>query len=147
MAGQEHLYLAAITALRADAALVTLTGHTATSFRIARASPPVKGRSPFLGVLIPQSLPLVGKDCTRLQQAELDFYCHGSELQSLRIADRVEVILNPETTVASYWDFSDTNVSVRQSRFRSRQGPMHDEASDIWSVLVVADIVWINESC
>jgi hypothetical protein len=149
--GQEKLYKAVIAALRADTGaggLVPLTGYTAANISIGREMPIVVGRTPFLAVRISRSTPLVGVDVTKLQQATLEFHAiDTSELTAIQIADRLEELLHASDDNTSYWNPSNTDISCRQSRFRNRVGPMHDEDTDTWDVLVEASLIWVGTPC
>ena len=89
----KNLYKAVVDKLRADTgvgSLVDLTDYSVSNYSIARDTPIVKERTPFLGVNISQSAPLMGDMATaRLQKAEIELKSHArSELTALEIADR-----------------------------------------------------------
>jgi hypothetical protein len=150
----KNLYKAIIDKLRTDNSgadsLVTLTSYSVSNYSIARDAPIVKERTPFLGVKITLSVPLMGDGATtRLQTAEVELVAHArSELTSLKIADRLEYLVHEvQTTDLQYYDFSDSNVSNRQTMFKSREAPYFDDKTDVWSVQVTLDVIWINQSC
>jgi len=156
MAGIEKLYLAIVNKLRADTgagSLVTLTTHditVANGYKIGRWAPIVKKRSPYLGVRVRQSVPLMGMDVTQLQITTIDFYSSAiSELTSLQINDRLESLLHAGVSSPNtdYYDFSDANVSTRSSRFKSRRQSEFDEDIDVWTDIIRADIIWIGQPC
>lgn len=124
-----------------------MLGHTAISLRIGGDTPAVAGRTPFLGVLVAQSVPLAGEDATRLQVARVEFRVRTKNpLNVARVADRLEVLLHAETDDPNtgYWDASDTNISNRQTRFKIRRGLTHEPDSDVWTVVVEADLIWAS---
>jgi hypothetical protein len=157
--GQENLNQAIVEKLRADTVatigLVALTGHDqskAEGFRIARQTPPVKSRLPFLGVSIFTSIPLMDSDVSQLQRARVHFRCYGAkELPAIKLADRMEHLLHGRAedvsvgTNRGYYDFSNSEVSTRSTRFKNRDLPDFDDDVDAWNVLVEADLVWIDE--
>jgi len=149
--GQEKLYKAIITALRADAGaggLVSLTAYSATNLSIGRETPTVRERTPYLGVLISRSAPLIGADVTKFQRATVEFRAIArSELTAIQIADRLEELLHASDDNVGYWDPSNDDISCRQSRFRNRVGPMYDEDTDTWDVLVEASLIWVGTPC
>ena len=156
MVGQLDLRKAVIDKLRTDTgagSLVELTEHDTTAvngYRIAAQRPPIKARLPYLGVRIEQALPLMASDVPQLQVAQAEFSCHSlKELTTLQIADRIEALVNldsdPSDPNTNYYDFSDGVISNRSTRFKSRQGSAFDEDTEVWTVLVTADIVWINK--
>ena len=128
--------------------LVPLTGHTAANMSIGRETPVVKGRTPFLGVLISRAAPLIGVDVTKLQNATIEFRAiDTSELTAIQIADRLEVLLHASDDNTSYWNPSNADISCRQSRFRNRVGTTYDEDTDTWDVLVEASLIWVGVPC
>lgn len=151
---QEKLLKQVVEKLRTDATLVSSTGHDPTKsngYRIARYEPPVKGRLPFLGVEMFISTPLMLSDVPQLQVSRFYFHCYASsELTSIRIADRMEALLNPEEAVSTanteYYDFSGTDVSNKMTRFKRREREF-DEDTDSWNDIVEADIIWLNQPC
>jgi len=149
--GQEKLNKAIVAELVSDASLVTLTEHSATVLHIGRDTPLVKGRTPFLGVRVASSVPLVGVEVTKLQNATVEFRAIGEgaagELTAIKIADRLEELLHAADNNRSYWDPSDTAVRCYGSRFLSRAGQMYDEDTDTWEVLVRAALIWIGVPC
>ena len=150
----KNLYKAIIAKLRADSSgadsLVSLTDYSTSNYSIARDAPIVKERTPFLGVRINISVPLMGDGATtRLQTAEVELVSHArSELTALKLADRLEYLVHEvQTSETQFYDFSDTNVSNRQTMFKSREAPYFDDKTDVWSVQVTLDVIWINQSC
>jgi hypothetical protein len=161
MAAQEKLNLAIVTKLRADTgagSLVALTNHDPTGsppdFRIGRLQPLVAGKGEYLGVRVAQSKPLMGEDVTSMQLAMVDFYCMARvELTSIKIADRMESLLhdeigNPSTPNTGYYDFSDTEISTRSTRFVNRlSAELDDEDTDVWTTMIRAEVVWVGNPC
>jgi len=149
MEHQEKLNKAIADVLRADTgagSLVELTGHTPTNIRIARDTPPVKGMKPFLGFRIGPSVPL-NNETTFLQESRVEFCCCSTqELTAMRIADRLEELVH-NTTPASYWNFSNGDISNRSTRFANRGKSMHDEDTDVWTVQVDLDLIWYGQPC
>ena len=149
----KNLYKAIIDKLRADTgvgSIVALTDYSSSNYSIGRDMPSVKERTPFLGVNIPMTIPLIGDGATtRLQNAEVELKAHArSELTALTIVDRVEYLVHETITDdVSYYDFSDSNISNRQTTFRQREAPYFDDETDVWSVQVILDVIWINQSC
>ena len=150
----KNLYKAIIDTLRTDTgagSLVALTEHSVSNYSIARDMPIVKERTPFLGVKITLSVPLMGDGATtRLQTAEVELVAHArSELTALEIVDRLEYLVHEvqSRTALQYYDFSDANVSNRQTIFKSREAPYFDDKTDVWSVQITLDVIWINQSC
>lgn len=149
-----NLVTALVEHLRLDVgvgSLVALTGHTVTQMKIARDSPPVKGRTPFLGVAMPVSMPLMGVYVTQVQRGTAYFYCQSKdEVLAEQLADRIEYLLhnNTITTVnTDYYDFSNSDVSVRGNRFVSRIGSDFDAKLEVWLAEVRAEVIWTNTSC
>lgn len=142
---------AIVDKLRTDTgagSLVTLTGH-GTIHKIARDEPPVKDRLPFLGVSIPTSVVLLQTgDVTKLQKATVQFRCYANtEPAAELIADRVETLLHSSDDNTSYYDFSNSNVSTRQVRFKTRMGSDFDEKADVWTGIVEASVIWLSSPC
>ena len=156
---QEKLVLSIVTKLRADTgsgSLVDLTGHTSSKHHISRGRPKVAERSPFLGVVINESVPLVPMSITHLQKARVHFWCSAkSELTAIRIADRLEALLDWKVeddgarSPVGFYDFSsDPNgIQNRSTRFKNRDEPIHDADTDSWEILVEADLVWLDQPC
>ena len=160
---QEKLYKAIVEKLRTDTgsgSLVELSGHDATSangYAIGRSKPNVAERLPYLGVKILQSLPLVeGGSVTHVQRARISFLCSAeSELTAIRLADRIEKLLHwkveddaARKPATGYYDFSNTDISTRSVRFKSRTPePDFDEDSDVWTDAVEADVIWVSQPC
>jgi hypothetical protein len=149
----KNLYKAIIDKLRADTgagSIVDLTDYSTSNYSIARDMPTVKERTPFLGVNIPMTVPLIGDGATtRIQNAEVELKAHArSELTALKIIDRLEYLVH-ETIVSdtSYYDFSDANISNQQTVFRQRESPYFDDDTDVWSVQIILDVIWVNQSC
>lgn len=139
--------------LRADTgagSLVTLTGHTSSNLRIARDQPPVKALTPFLGVLIVDSPPLIGVDATHVQKARVLFKSYSvEELTVWKLCDRMGTLLhditgNPNT---GYYDFSNTDICTRQTRYAGRTEPTFDSKTEVWVGIVEADVIWVNVPC
>ena len=150
----KNLYKAIIDKLRVDSSgadsLVSLTDYSTSNYSIARDAPIVKERTPFLGVKVTMSVPLIGDGATtRIQTAEVELVAHArSELTALKIADRLEYLVHEsQTDDRQFYDFSDTNVSNRETLFKSREAPYFDDKTDVWSVQVALDVIWINQSC
>lgn len=140
-----------VNKLSSDSVLISLTGHDEASnkIRIARDSPPVKGKVPFLGVKVFASAPMLESDVTQLQVSRIHFLCHGDEIRASQIADRVEHLFHDVSGNANtgYYDFSGPGLSIRSSRFKRRRGASYDQNTDVWTELIEADIIWTPESC
>lgn len=149
--GQQKLYTAIVTKLRLDTgagSLVALTGHTATDLRIARDKPPKKGITPFLGVSIFFTVPLIEDGPTQVRESSVHFRSYaGKELTALQIADRMEELLHDITDNTGYYSFSDANVSTRQVRFKSRTAPDFDDDVEVCTITIVASIIWVDAPC
>ena len=149
----KNLITALITKLRDDTgagSLVALTGHNGTTIRIARDQPPMKERLPFLGVAVFVSMPLIGPDATHVKQSRLHFRVYDRiEIGAHDIMDRVDTLLDDKTSDANtgYYDFSTTDISIRQNRWVSRKESIFDEEKEVWEGLVEADVIWVNETC
>jgi len=146
---QKLLIKQILTTLRSDTTLCSLTGHSSTNIRIARDSPPVKARTPFLGVSIFDSFPLLVVDVSNLQRARVWFNCYAAvELTVIDIADRVENLFHTNSANnTNYYDFSGGGVSTRMTLFRSRKRTEYDDKTDVWSTLLQADAIWVNSAC
>ena len=140
-----------IEKLRTDTgvgSLVALTLHSSGDIRIARDRPPVKGKLPFLGVRVIQSIPLIGSDATHVKRSRVHFRCYStSEIVANQIADRLDVLLDDKEGITSYYDFSGTDLSCRSGRWKSRDETDFDEETDAWNVLVEADVIWTPQQC
>lgn len=159
MSGQAKLTLAIVDKLRTDTGaggLVELTHHDASSpakYRILRDQPPTKGKLPFLGVAIYQSTPLMDDGPSQVETARVYFHCYStSDLTAITIADRLENLLHAKAeqlslTNVGHYDFSSSDISNRQTRWKSRDVPDFDDETDVWHVLVEADVIWIAEPC
>ena len=149
----KNLYKAIIDKLRTDNSgadsLVSLTEYSVSNYSIGRDMPMVKDRTPFLGVKIVLSVPLIEEATTRIQTASVELVAHArSELTALKIADRLEYLVHEtQTSDTEFYNFSDANVSNRQTMFVSREAPNFDENTDVWSVQVELDVIWINQPC
>ena len=155
MAGKLELVKQVIDTLRTDTgagSLVSLTTHTGIApngIRIARDSPPVKRRVPFLGVRVETTLPLIGVDATMVKKSRIAFRCYSTnEILAEQIADRVEELLDVRTGLDSaigYYNFSGSDISVRMSRWANRVGADFDEETDVWNSVVGADVIWVTQ--
>ena len=156
--GQERLNKAITDKLRADSGaadrLVELTGYSATKLRIGRDKPVTKGEAPFLGVSVFNSEPIAEDGPTHVQRARVHFRAYStSELTAIKLGDRLEVLLhavatqNSGRTNAEWFNFSNAQVSNKQTRFKNRDQANFDDETDVWSVLVEADVVWLDEPC
>ncbi len=157
--GQQNLLNAIATKLRLDTgagSLVELTGHSSaspSSYRISRDKPPKKGQVPFLGIAIYQSVPLSDDGPSEIQTARIHFRIYSTkELTGIQIADRIDYLLHARTeqttaTNVGHYDFSDSNISNRQTRWKNRDEQFFREDTDIWTLLVEADVIWVDEPC
>jgi len=161
---QANLYRAIVNKLRVDTgvgSLVVLTGHSSSSasqYRIARDKKPTKSETPFLGVSIYQSVPLSDDGPSHIQRARVYFYCYSTEeLVAIQLADRVEHLLHArdeqadlplgEGTNLGHYNFSDDRIRNQQTRYKSRDLPDFDDDTDVWQVLVEADLIWNDSPC
>ena len=158
--GQKNLVNAIATKLRADTgvgSLVTLTGHDVTDaneYRIGRDMPAKKAMKPYLGIKVFQSVPLSEDGPSHVQTARIHFRCYSTkELTSIQIADRIEHLLHGRTEQAvdganlGYLDFSDSNISNRQTRWKSRDTQDYDDETEVWTTVVESDVIWVDEAC
>jgi len=153
--GQENLIQAIIAKLLTDIAaggLVELTGNDDASekFRIARGNPIQVGDTPFLGVMIFQSVPLIGSTATHVQKARVYFRAWAAkDLTAIKIADRLEDLLHDRTGASNlgYYDFSSDEISNRMTRFKQRDLAVHDDDKDVFMILIQADVIWVDEPC
>ncbi len=145
----EDFYNALMTALRADGPLISLTGNTATDIKIGRAMPITTLKKPYLGIAI-DSTPFIGSDVTHVQKSIVQFQCCGNELTSIRIADRIEVLLhdkgNPSANLR-HFDFSSDDITVKMCSFMSRISPKFTYTVDVWVSIVTASVIWHNQKC
>jgi hypothetical protein len=159
MADQNLNFLNAVVAtLRGDTgagSLVTLTGHASGKIRIARDKPIVKAATPFLGVLALETVPVSDDGPSQIMQSLVQFRCYStSELTAIRLSDRMSHLLHARDeqsvsgqTNRGYYDFSDSNVSNRQTRWKSTSFPDHDSDVDVWTVTVEASVLWVDNPC
>lgn len=158
--GQEKLGKAIAEKLRTDTgagSLVALTNHDASTvggYRIAADQPQKKGDKPFLGFRIFQSFPLSPDGPTHVQKARIHFRAYSTKrLTSIQIADRIDHLLHARDeqvtfgTNVGFYDFSSSDISNRQTRWRSRDEVDFDDGLDIYMTLVEAELIWIDESC
>lgn len=146
------LYKCIVEKLRTDTgvgSLVALTEHSSGDIRIARDKPPIKAKTPFLGVRVFVSVPLIGGGtATEVKRSRIHFQSYStSELLVEQIADRLDELLDREGEATAYYDFSGTDVSVRSSRWKSRDLADVDEETDVWFVRTEADLIWVPQSC
>ena len=150
---QKNLLKEIVETLRTDAVLVSLTNHDETKprgFRIAGDEPPVKGRTPFLGVEVILSVPLMDSDVPQMQNAQIGFNCYSTKkLTSADIADRVEFLLQDKSGEANtgYYNFSGGSISNRMTRFKNREGAVFDDKTDVWTSIVEAVVIWVDKTC
>ena len=155
MGKQKQLIKQIIEKLRTDSGgadrLVELTKHRTNRIRIGRSVAPRKDHTPYLAVEIMSSSPLIDS-VTSVQTAKVRFTSYGrDELTIFSIADRIEVLLDDESgTNKSFYDFSGSSageVSTRSSRFKLRGESDFDNDTDVWSMFIEADIVWVSQPC
>jgi len=155
MAKQKQLIKQVIDKLRTDSGaadrLVELTKHRTNRIRIGRDKAPRKDHTPYLGVMVMSSVP-INESVTSVQTARVRFTAYArDELTVFDIADRIEILLDDESgTNISYYDFSGSSsgeVSTRSTRFKTRAEPEFDEDTDVWSILVEADVIWASKPC
>ena len=139
---------AVVGKLRTDDELVRLTKHKPPKdLRIARVKPPIKGKSPFLGVKFISSVPRMPDTATAVQDAIIEFVAISTdEILSAAIADRLEDLLHPNDNV-EYYDFSSSEISNRSTLFTRRDVPVFDDDNDMWKSSIFVDIVWVNSPC
>lgn len=156
---QVNLLGAIVDKLRADTgvdSLTDLTNHVDSNpreYRIGRTLHKAKAKFPFLAVSVFQSVPLIDDGPSFIQEARIHFRCYSTEeLTALKIGDRMEDLLHarsvsPSETNRGYLDFSNADISNRQTRWKSRDLPDFDDDNDVYVVLVEADIIWLDEPC
>jgi len=146
---QKELLTQLITKLRTDATLVSLTGHTSSDMRIGRDSPGTKPKKPFLGILLFQSVPMLGADVTNLQRAVTWITAYSTkELTCIDIADRVEKLLHVDNpTNLTYYDFTGGTITNKMTRFVSRSRQLKDQNTDTWSITIKANVMWLDQTC
>lgn len=156
MSGSLDLIKAVVLALRSDAALVALTGHSSVTpegYRIGRDSPVVIERTPFVGVYLLTSSPLTRtSDVTHLQRAVIGFRAVAkSQLTADQVADRIEKLLHwaveadatrqPNT---GFWPWPSSAISVRLTRFMNRDETEYDKDKDVWVAGLTAEAIWVG---
>ena len=148
--GQEHLTAALVKALQADTGLVLLTKHTTTNIRIGKDMPPVAERTPYVGVKVVTSPPLIPDTVTQLQNARIQFKAVSKEdLTATKVADRLEALFHAASKASNlgYWDASDGTVRFRSFRYVNRQGPEYDVELKVFTVTVEASCIWLDQAC
>lgn len=151
----QQLLSAIITSLRADSSdpvnLVDLTGHTNTNDgqRIARWTPPIKARTPYLGVRLDATFPLLYDALTSLKKTMVEFEATAvNELDTIKIADRMEALLKATgNTDLEYFNVSDTNIHNKQTRYVRTELAEFDDDTDVWCASVWAEFHWIDVPC
>lgn len=157
-AGQQNLNKAITDKFRADSGdpsyLVELTGHSATNLRIGRNQPVSKGESPFLGISIFTTTPVSADGPSHVMLSRVHFRAYSAvELTAMKIADRLDDLLHARAeqvagrTNVEFYDFSDSNISNRQTRWKNRDVSDFDDDTDVWMVLVEAELIWLDTPC
>jgi hypothetical protein len=154
---QEKLGLAIVTKLRADTgagSLVTLTGHSATKLRIGMDKPVKKGETPYFGVAVFTSVPVSDNGPSHVQVARIHFLAYSTKpLTATQLADRIEHLLHARDeqdagrTNTEFYDFSSGIISNRQTRWKRRDQGIYDDDTEVWKVLVEAELIWLDEPC
>jgi len=161
--GREKLTLAIVTKLRTDTgvgSLVALTNHNAASvsgYRIVRDSPPKRGETPMLGISIRQSFPLLEDGPSEMQIARVHFHAYTTkDLTAIRIGDRLEHLLHARDeqdpgmdsiTNVGHYDFSSVDIRNSQTRWKNTDEPDFNDETDVWEVVVEAQLIWHDTSC
>jgi hypothetical protein len=155
---QQKLLKSIVAKLRLDTgtdSLVARTNHSSSNIRIARDRPILKSETPYLGVFVSQSVPVMGDGPDILEQARVHFRAYAAkELTSMQIADRLSYLLqgwsqhsaSPNT---GYYDFSSVSdgISNRHTRYAGRDGQLFNDKTDVWNTLIEADLIWTNKAC
>ena len=145
MAGDATFIAAIVGALQADTgagSLVQLTGHTLKDLRILRQAPPKAGQLPFLAVSVPVSVPLIkDQPFVKRYTVVISALC-GQEALAIRIADRVEQLVNPQNQASNaYFDFSSAEVKVYSTLWKRRIRSEYDEDLDSYKDQNIIEIV------
>lgn len=155
MGKQKQLLKQIIEKLRTDSGssdrLVELTKHRSNRIRIGRDTQARKDNTPYLGVMIFQSIP-INNSTTFMQFSRLYFCAYSrDELTAISIADRIETLLDNESgTTRSYYDFSGSSageVRTRSTRFKGRLEPEFEDKTEVWTIKVEADVIWDTSPC
>jgi len=152
--GHANLNRAIADRLRADTgagSLATLTQHDAADpneYRIGRDKPMKGAKTPYLGISVFQSIPLIDNGPSETQLARIHFRSYSRDaLTSMQIADRLEHLLHSRGSNTSYLDFSDERITTQQVQFKRREDEDFDDKIDAWTSLVEADVIWLDEPC
>jgi len=105
------------TKLIADATLVSLVQHSSANPAIGTSFPEAKSPKRLLAFQLFNARPITG-NVTQIKVMRIDIlaFC-VKKVQSIDIIDRIEYLFdNPGASNADYYDFSDTNIKVFDSR-------------------------------
>lgn len=144
--------------------LVALTGHNATNpdrgIRIGRMKPPLRERSPYVGIALRSSRLPSADDVDVIKQGRFTLTTNvcgdTADLTVLRIGDRIEGLLKGEVGPSApggvppaswYWDISSPEVRVLSLRFFSRSRIFEEDDTDIRSQNILADVIWHCVPC
>jgi hypothetical protein len=143
MSGDASFLAALVSSLQADATLVGLTGHTTTSPKIFRSLPPKGGTLPALAVTLLISRPLI-KDHTFVKRYVVSLAaCASKEITAINIADRAEALMHGtlQGDVSAFYDFSNVNISVYSTLWKSRLQSSFDEDLDYFKDENIIEII------
>lgn len=143
MVGDTAFLSALVTALQSDVNLVTLTGHTSSDPRIFRGFPAKSGKTPALAVLRRVSTPVI-KEHTFIKRYLISLIgCGGKEFNAIQISDRVEELVHVMNigSAVSYYNFSNADVTVYSTLWKSRVQSKFDEEVDYFKDENIIEIV------
>ena len=141
-----NLQGAILTALTADATLVSLTGHTGNDPRIMLGFPNIKLAVYPCLCYTELSLNSVVKDGpTGLNETLINFVAFSKTLPTVTdIISRLKTLFdsNGVTQVNSFLDFSNSYICNRFTIFKSIGECDHDSDLDIYFQNIVAKVIW-----
>lgn len=147
-----NLIGAFVTKLRTDTgsgSLVTLTGHDATKpngYRIFASQTPTKERIPCVTVEFERSVPVV-RGITALERAIFRLCAFSTDaVLSARIGSRLRKLLGT-TSNTSYYDFSDTNVTIKSVNILPTQRESYKGEEGYQEYTVVCEVFWSDTPC
>jgi hypothetical protein len=74
-------------------------------------------------------------------------------LTATQLGDRIEHLLHGYDAAGTrgsnvgYYDFSSGIISNRQTRWKNRDQGIFDDETEVWKVLVEAELIWLDEPC
>lgn len=147
-----EIFLAAVVdAAKADATLVSLTGHTDSMPKIGLDRPNIKGVVPFLAIVHDQTVPAIPNALQSFKRTTIEYKAYAgiqAQLTCARIADRIETLLGASGNAdLTKWNVSTASLHNKQTRYRRTEGPLIDEDEDVAYFSVFAEFWWIDVPC